>query len=219
MRTYTVALTGTTPLLMHQDDILWSDQLSAWRNVPKHKASSKAGDDRMPAWAWIGSLYHDGTSVVIPSDNVMSCLMRGGAMVPTGKGQKTFKSATQSGITPLDLYWAFDAGHGAIPIQPFRAGIPDEYSFDRYQELAAEHHFLLYLKRAKIGNSKHVRVRPRFDAWHASSRLLVTDEQITLDVLRSIFECAGRFIGLGDWRPGGKTPGPYGTFTAEVEME
>ena len=44
------------------------------------------------------------------------------------------------------------------------------------------------------------------------------DDQITTDVLRSILEYAGRYKGLGDWRPSSKTPGPYGTFTAEIKL-
>jgi hypothetical protein len=35
-------------------------------------------------------------------------------------------------------------------------------------------------------------------------------------VLSDIFNYAGRYKGLGDWRPGSKTPGTWGMFTAEV---
>jgi hypothetical protein len=76
--------------------------------------------------------------------------------------------------------------------------------------------FSLFKKRAKIGNSKHIRVRPRFDEWSTSGEITILDPQITLDVLRQILEISGRLKGLGDWRPGGKTPGAFGMFTAKV---
>ena len=76
--------------------------------------------------------------------------------------------------------------------------------------------FDLMVKRAKIGMAKHIRVRPIFRAWSASGELCVIDEQITQEVLQNILNCAGSYKGLGDWRPGSKTPGSYGTFDAEV---
>ena len=41
------------------------------------------------------------------------------------------------------------------------------------QAAAAEHGFMLYVKGAKIGQSKHVRVRPRFDRWSATGTINV----------------------------------------------
>jgi len=70
-------------------------------------------------------------------------------------------------------------------------------------------------KRAKVGQSKHVRVRPVFDDWLLHGRLSVEGSIITLDVLREIFEVLGR-RGLGDWRPSAGAPGPYGRASAEV---
>src|SRR5882724_8856502 len=105
MRTYNVTIQGKTPLIMHSDNIEWADQMKAWEMVAANKAASKAGDDRTPAFRWLGTVYHDGTQVVMPSDNVMRCLMAGGARMPTGKGQKTFKAQTQSGIMAPQLYW------------------------------------------------------------------------------------------------------------------
>ena len=49
-----------------------------------------------------------------------------------------------------------------------------------------------------------------------SGELIVTDEQITDEVLNSILAYAGTYKGLCDWRPGSKTPGSFGTFKAKV---
>jgi hypothetical protein len=60
---------------------------------------------------------------------------------------------------------------------------------------------------------KHIRVRPKFRNWALMFTITVWDEQITADVLKNIFQYAGAYKGLCDWRPGGKTPGSYGMFT------
>ena len=107
MRKYEVTLTGTTPLLMHWDNIEWADQMDAWKNDPANRKDSRAGDDRSPAWRWIGSCYHDGKHITIPSDNLMRSMMEGGAMVPVpgGKNGKTFKAQTQSGMMVSESDW------------------------------------------------------------------------------------------------------------------
>jgi hypothetical protein len=46
----------------------------------------------------------------------------------------------------------------------------------------------------------------------------VSDDQITTGALEDIAEMAGHYKGLGDWRPGGKTPGSYGMFEATVKQ-
>ena len=207
MRTYTVTITGKTPLIMHQDNIEWSDQMDRWKLDPKNKAGSKAGDDRTPAYRWLGALYHDGERIVLPTDNLMRCLMAGGAMVPTGKGQKTFKSQTQSGMMAPDLYWPLLVNGKPVPV----AGLLKDFerrTWEEWNAMATELGFILYLKRAKIGQAKHVRVRPQFDRWSVTGPLVVLDEAITESVLTQIGTLSGQFSGLCEWRPGGKTPGP-----------
>jgi hypothetical protein len=107
MQTYQIKLTGTQPLLMHSDNIEWADEMGKWRDDRDNKKTSKAGDDRSPAWRWLGRLYHDGKQVIMPIANTMRCLMEGGAMVPVpgAKHGKTFKSQTQSGIMPTEIGW------------------------------------------------------------------------------------------------------------------
>jgi hypothetical protein len=38
-----------------------------------------------------------------------------------------------------------------------------------------------------------------------------------IKALRDIARLAGAYKGLGDWRPSGRTPGPFGRFKATVE--
>ena len=77
--------------------------------------------------------------------------------------------------------------------------------------------FSLFVKRAKIGNAKHIRVRPRFENWSCTGDITILDSQISKEILQSILDICGQYKGLGDWRPGAKTPGPFGMFKATVK--
>lgn len=220
MREYEVTITGKTPLLMHQDNIEWADFMEDWKNDPANKQASKPGDDRTPAWRWLGCVYNDGNVVGIPQANLMRSIMEGGAMVlvPGGRGGKTFKAQTQSGMMSIDTFWPLTTRMGNVVSWADIEALKDVDSFGEQKKRAADLGFGLIVKRAAVKSSKHVRVRPIFDAgWQLRGRLAVWDEQITNDVLKNILDYAGQYKGLGDWRPSApKTPGPYGTYSAEI---
>ena len=217
-RIYEVTITGKTPLLMHFDNIEWADQMDEWKTSPANKKGSKAGDDRSPAWRWLGCLYHNSSQIVIPCDNIARCLMEGGTMVPVpgGKMGKTFKSQSQSGMMTGEPEWPLLINGKPVPVAKLLA-LREEEKFIKHKSACEALGFTLFVKRAKIGQTKHIRVRPRFDSWATKGTIVVWDDQITETALRDILEYAGRYKGLGDWRPGGKTPGPHGMFTATVQ--
>jgi hypothetical protein len=215
--TYKVTITGANPLLLHHDNIQWAGQMAEWSTDPANKSKSVAGDDRTPAHRWIGCLYHENGAAVIPSDNLMTMLREGGARCPTGKKGATFKRQTQSGLVVDQSGWPIIVdGHG-IPFDEIFA-LTNEPKFEAHEKLAAKLGFSLFVKRARVNQTKHVRVRPRFDRWQASGTITVFDDTITQRVLQDILSFGGRYAGLGDWRPSSpKSPGPFGTFTATVE--
>lgn len=218
MKTYQFELTGKTPLLMHSDDINWADAMSAWKDDPANKKLSKAGDDRTPAFRWIGHAYNDGQNIVMPAENLQRALMEAGAMVPVpgGRSGKTFKAQTQSGMRVVDAFMPVIMADGK-PVDWAKCKammqVPD---FADHIQFAEKNGFSLMVKRAKVGTSKHIRVRPRFDNWRIMGTIAVWDDQITTQVLRDILNYAGVYKGLGDWRPSGKTPGSFGMFEAKL---
>lgn len=218
IRNYQINIEGVTPLLMHQDNIEWCDQMEGWRHNPANKKLSKAGDDRTPAFRWIGSLYHDDKVVCMASDNLSKCLLEGGSMVtvPGGRAGKTFKAQTQSGMKLDDAFSPLIVNGKNIPMEPIRH-LEKESAFAAHVQKVREMGFKLFVKRARIGTQKHIRVRPRFDTWALVIRCSVWDEQITTAVLEDICNYGGSYKGLGDWRPGSKTPGAWGTFKATVK--
>jgi hypothetical protein len=216
--THAVSITGANPLLLHHDNIPWAGVMQQWGTDPANKGKSVAGDDRTPAHRWIGCLYHEAGRLIIPSDNLMTMLREGGARCPTGKRGATFKRQTQSGLMIDQSGWTLTVNGNEIPFDPFKKLI-DEPDFAKHEAAAVKHGFSLFVKRARVGQAKHVRVRPRFDKWEASGTITILDDTITGAVLADILTYGGRFAGLGDWRPSSpKSPGPFGTFTATVKQ-
>lgn len=217
MQNVHVKIKGLTPLLMHMDNIEWADQMEAWILEPGNKALTKAGDDRTPAWRWLGSLSHDNNIVTIPSEYIMRCVMAGAAQIPTGRGRATFKSQSQSGMLCPEFHWPLQLNGSAatIPMEGLEA-FKTKKLFAEHAEGVKALGFSLFVKRAKVGQAKHVRVRPRFEQWATEGRMAILDDTITPKILGQILEIAGRYKGLGDWRPGGKTPGQFGMFEATV---
>ena len=215
-RIYKVELTGVTPLLMHNDNLEWAGAMQEWAKDPANKKGSTAGDDRSPAFRWIGNLYTDRGLVVLPSDNIMTMLREGGAKCPTGKRQGTFKSLTQSGLCVNEVAWPIIVGGKTISTKAIET-LKTEEDYSVHEATIAGTGFVLFAKRARIGMAKHVRVRPRFDEWTAAGTITALDDMITTDVLQNILTVAGALAGLCDWRPSSQKSGPYGRFTATVK--
>lgn len=218
-QSFRVQLEGRMPLIMHADNIEWADRMEAWKNDPDNKSQSKAGDDRTPPYRWMGCLNYDDPKtglVTIPAEYIMRCAMAGAAEVPTGKGKKTFKQQSQSGILSLELHWCFRIDGKPIAMEDILE-LQGLKTFKEHVEAVEDLGFTLFVKRVKIGQQKHIRVRPQFRRWSASGELIVIDDQIDRKVLQTIFDIAGRLKGLGDWRPSApQAPGPFGTFAAQV---
>lgn len=214
---YEVSLRGISPLLMHQDNIPWADSMKKWQKDPDNKGKSTAGDDRSPAWTWLGSLHHNGDVVTLPGEMLMRCAMAGGTqvLVPGAKGNKTFKEQTQSGMVILEEHVPLFVRGEVVRMEPLLALLREE-DFAVHEQAAIQSRFALFVKRARVGANKHVRVRPRFEEWEAKFILEVWDDDLTLAALTNIWRIAGAKKGLGDWRPSAKTPGPFGRFEAAV---
>jgi hypothetical protein len=63
-----------------------------------------------------------------------------------------------------------------------------------------------------IGQAKTVRTRPCFREWVAEVEAEVLTEVLDLDILARVTEDAGRYTGVGDYRP------RFGRFDASVEV-
>lgn len=217
--TYRVTLVGESPLLLHADHVEWAERMSRWQAEPENRKISKAGDDRTPAWRWLGYCYHDGKHLGVSADNLMTMLREGGARVPVpGKRNQTFKRQSQSGLIVNELLWPIVIGNSVVAWKDC-AALMESQDYNEHEESVRKLGFELFAKRAKVGQSKHIRVRPRFDRWAISGTITVFDETISATVLRDILAMGGTYCGLGDWRPSAPSkPGAFGKFRAEIEV-
>ena len=53
----------------------------------------------------------------------------------------------------------------------------------------------------KVGQSRIIRYRPIFKKWEAIFTINVLDDQIDHSALKEILEYAGKYVGIGDYRP------------------
>lgn len=216
LQRYSFTLTGTQPLLMHNDSVLAADTLEAWRKDPTNKRRSKPGDDRSPAWTWLTYLYIEGGQVVIPRENLIAMVVKGATSFKVGRG--SLKAEAVSSIFFESSYPLLVGADGKTVQSPDLERINDDsVPFSESVKLADDLGFALDVRRAAVGQSKHVRVRPRFDRWAISGTFLCLDDgAMGAAVLQQLFTLCGRRVGLCDWRPSSKKPGTRGTFTAEV---
>ncbi|CUW38816.1 protein of unknown function [Magnetospirillum sp. XM-1] len=219
MKQYNVTLTGLTPLLMHQDNLSFGEKIKAWQKDPANKELSTKGDDRSPAWTWMGYAYHDTRVLGIPSDNLMTCIREGATKVPS-KGKATYKKQSQAGLAIDQQQWDLRVNGKTIDFKALWSGLMGENDFARHIDEVEAAGFELFIKRAKVNSNKHVRVRPMLRTWEASGSFTVFDDEtsgLTLPVLTRIFEQAGAYCGLGDWRPSSpQSSGSFGKFTASL---
>lgn len=207
--TFDFTLTGRTALLMHADNVDAADELDVWRKHPDNKGIRKAGDDRSPAWTWMTYLHHHDGRIAMPTDAIMAAIRGAGANISMGK--KSFKAETQSGLFIAEEFCPLVVR--GKPVEISRVYKFKDEPFPVHLSECEKLGFKLFVKRAAIQNSKHVRVRPRFDEWQVRGRIEVLSPAITPDILESMFKIAGAKCGLLDWRPSSKkSPGPFGQF-------
>lgn len=224
---FTVTMTGLTPLLMHSDDVEWSDRLDADRaelNAVKEngKSKGKKGDDRSPAWTWIGYLYRNPAGEAsLPVENVRKCLMQAGKMVGKPKGgNSNHQREVATGVWIDGAFAPVLIGGKVVNVDTAVKKLDREPDYQKHTTEVVKLGFRLWAKRAKPqGSGKHVRVRPRFEpGWSVTFSGSIDPDIIGQDVFSRVVELAGSRIGVGDWRPSSPTPGTFGMFETKLRF-
>lgn len=227
MKRYEVTLTGArASMIMHWDSVRNADLVKRWREDHKRDKAVLKGDDRYPSWTWKTYLYIGETDrvVCIPTPNIQSCLMKGGVEFDLkGSKRKSLKAATQSMLRFEEPELPLHLSHpkGKVVTYEDIQSIDDGMSFEEQSAAAADLGIILDVRRVPVGQSKHIRTRPKFSAgWWVKGTLVnlypdkIPDEQIV-----QLFDYCGKFVGLGDWRPSSpKTPGPHGQFDSSIKV-
>jgi len=120
-------------------------------------------------------LYKDEKgNIVIPSVNIKACIRDAGANYKVSGRRSTFKSMIKAGLD----------------IQPF-PHVPLEHDA-----------WVVDIRPVVVQRARILRARPRFDKWALEFEIINKDPTVIhADTLKKILEDAGKYYGLGDFRP------------------
>lgn len=168
---------GVSALLMHNGQLI--DPLSPFSRsiaeITKKRKKTDADHEEMARREFFGGLYVSGGEPCIPAEMLEAALVKGAMKEKRGP-------AAKAGIL---------VEHNAKL----------EYDGPRDpDELWADPKFRLRVA-AKVGPSRVMRTRPRFDGWSASIAVRFLPSLLNSDDIRNFLVTAGEQVGIGDWRP------------------
>ena len=185
---FTITLTGTAPLLMHNSRL--SNPLDpatkALKKVTGKRNKTDEDHEQSARLEFAGGLYLDpDIGPYIPGENIARCLVDGAKL--TKMGVKVTRGVfISTDVNPLSYKGPRD-----------EQGLWDQ----GWRHMAS----------VKVGTSRVMRCRPWFPEWTVQAEGILDPSVLELDDLTTIADNSGSLIGLGDWRP------RFGRFTATVE--
>lgn len=185
-------ITGMSPLLMHSDryaNPLDPDTKEHKRLTSKRK---KTDDDHadIAFSEWKGGLYFDEKlGPYLPSINIRSCLVEGAKLNKNG-------ASMQRGTVILE-------DKLRLEYQGPRT-IDGLWNDNRFRDARS-----VVVSRARL-----MRYRPLFPDWSVMVEIHFDPQIIEADQILQSAENAGKFIGLGDFRP--NKGGSFGRFSVEA---
>jgi hypothetical protein len=185
-----ITLRGTTPLLMHNPQMV-DPEFEINRQIKTLTGKRKKTDDDLRSierLEWYGGIYVENGRVCQPTSKVRKCL------VNTAKISKQGKHVERA------------VSFGALNVPLIFKGP------ENIDKLFADKR---YHSRLSVGvNGKRVmRVRPRFDEWALEVQgVFIEDAGLNMDELQRIVALAGVVEGIGDNRVNG-----YGRFVGEIK--
>ena len=191
MYNFTITLTGTAPLLMHNSRL--ANPLDpATKAIKKITGKRKLTDEDLEEkfrLQFLGSLYHDEhVGPFIPSDNIWRSLYD--AAKKTKMGVKV-----KEGVFIM------------TDVNPLAYGGPRDtaalWDNENYR----------FMSTVVIGRSRVPSCRPIFRDWKVEAEGVLDPRILEPSDLEAIGDTAGSLIGLGDWRP------RYGRYVAEVKPQ
>lgn len=190
MAEFIIDITGTSALLMHNARL--ADPLDP---ITKEKAKvsskrKKTEEDQelLSHLEWQGGLYwHDVVGPYLPGDNVFK------ALIEAARKSKDGKRVEQGLLITTDQN-------------------PLAYDGPRTLEGMWEDKRFVHRCTVKQQMSRIVRTRPIFHSWRTQVEGRFDDSVLDHSDVESFAELAGKYIGVGDWRP------KHGRFDVKVTV-
>jgi hypothetical protein len=183
---------GTRPLLMNR---MSEDTLEGLRTKIKKPKAKNIGTTVTRREEAEPKVYLCDDVPVLPGENLMSCLIAAGVFsrLDAKRQVSTGKATLLPGLMSLLDF--------NMPLVDPDTGAPATWDPD-----------------VRKGTNPHggeavCICRPRFDRWAFKCRIEIDDNECGENLIRELWDRAGRRIGLGDFRPARK--GVFGQFTIE----
>ena len=152
-----------------------ADYLQHKRPFEEDNSRQKSGEVDYSKEAEKSLYFDDEIGCYIPSKQLRAGLV---------KAAVNFKVKGRMGKTYKDMV------NATIEIEPDKIPLGKKTFDYNHQEFV------------KIQRNQILRSRPAFKkGWEAEFSLLVLDDQMQKEILKEIVEYAGKFVGIGDWRP------------------
>ena len=152
-----------------------ADYLQHKRPFEEDNSRQKSGEVDYSKEAEISVYKDEELGCYIPSKQLRASLV---------KGATNFKVKGRMGKTYKDMI------NATVEVEPDKISLGKKTFDYTHQEYV------------KIQRNQILRNRPAFKkGWEAEFNLMVLDDQMQKDILKEIIDYAGKFIGIGDWRP------------------
>lgn len=184
MKTFKVIIKGVTPYMQHRMD---DTKLEEWEKKRGSiiERQDVAKEDAVRAEF---HCYRNGNGkCFIPSEHIRGSLINAGAYVKAKVGNTT---KSMKNIVAAMFF-----------ISPEHIELPD---YDLIDKRSAVNRNI----KARI-----ITVRPKWSEWRVQFELMVDNDTITPETITKIFEYAGRYVGIGSFRP--TNNGMFGRFEVE----
>lgn len=181
MKQYQVVIEGVTPYMQHRMDDAKLDQWEKLRG-PIHERPDVSIEDATRAEYHCYRNQQD--TCYIPSEHVRGSLIAAGSFVKAKVGGRS-KSMKQI-VAAMFM------------VSPFDLVLPEYDSID---------------KRSAVNRNVKARViviRPKWNRWSVVFTLSIDEDSITIDTVTQIIEYAGKYVGIGSFRPANN--GMFGRF-------
>lgn len=175
-----IKIEGQTPYMQHRMD---DQKLEDWEKNRKLiiERDDLSKEDQIRAEF---HSYRDDKGFYIPSDHIRGSLINAGAMVKSkvGNARKSMKNIVA----------------GMFFIEEEKIRLPKDYIIDKRSAVN------------KVVKARVICIRPRWNSWSANFTLIIDNDTITKDTISEIISNAGKFIGIGSFRP--TNNGMFGRF-------
>lgn len=183
MKIYKVEIKGTTPYMQHRMD---DKKLEDWEKERGKiiERDNIAKEDLIRAEF---HCYRNNGEYFLPAEHIRGALINAGAFVKAkvGNSRKSMKNIVAA------MFF----------VKPLEIKMPD---FDEIDKRSAVNRNI---------KGRVIVIRPKWNNWRAKFNLMIDNDTITDGTIKSILEYAGKYVGIGSFRP--TNNGMFGRFEIE----